>query len=91
MSSKGRADDGAECPGRHCLRLAALAVTAGLLLESGVAVAGDYRMRGGLGVDWLDRRVFTDVDCSSTAPAALYGCGIVVRRGCVSPIGFVTF
>ena len=75
MSVKKRTDDGAECRGRHCLRPAAVAVAAGLLLESGAAVAGDRYVRGGLGVDWSGNSAFTDVDCSSTAPAALYGCG----------------
>ena len=75
MSAKGRNDDGAECRGRRHVRLAALAVAAGLLLESGAAVAGDRYVRGGLGVDWPGNTAFTDVDCSSTAPAALYGCG----------------
>ena len=56
-------------------RLAALAVAAGLLLESGAAVAGDRYVRGGLGVDWSANTAFTDVDCSSSSPAALYGCG----------------
>ena len=50
-------------------------MAAGLLLESGAAVAGDYYLRGGIGLDWSGRTVFTDVNCSSTAPAALYGCG----------------
>ena len=75
VSDKRRTDDGAACRGRHCLRLAAIMVAAGLLLESGAAVAGDRYVRGGLGVDWSGRTMFTDVDCSSTAPAALYGCG----------------
>ena len=75
MSAERRTDDGAECRSRRHVRLAALAVAAGLLLESGAAVAGDQYVRGGLGVDWSGNTAFTDVDCSSTAPAALYGCG----------------
>ena len=75
MSAERRTDDGAECRSRRHVRLAALAVAAGLLLESGAAVAGDRYVRGGLGVDWSGNTAFTDVDCSSTAPAALYGCG----------------
>ena len=75
MSAKERNDDGAECRSRRHVRLAALAVAAGLLLEAGAAVAGDYYLRGGLGVDWPGNTAFTDIDCASTAPAALYGCG----------------
>ena len=29
----------------------------------------------GFGLDWSGNTAFRDVDCSSTAPAALYGCG----------------
>ena len=75
VSAKERNDDGAECRSRRHVRLVALAVAAGLLLEAGAAVAGDYYLRGGLGVDWPGNTAFTDVDCASTAPAALYGCG----------------
>ena len=75
VSAKERNDDGAECRSRRHVRLAALAVAAGLLLEAGAAVAGDYYLRGGLGVDWPGNTAFTDIDCASTAPAALYGCG----------------
>ena len=75
MSAKGRNDDGAEYWSRRHVRLAALAVAAALLLVSRTVVAGDYYLRGGLGVDWPGRTVFTDVDCSSTSHAALYGCG----------------
>ena len=44
-------------------------------LAPGVAVAGDYYLRGGIGLDRPGEAVFTDTDCSSTSPAALYGCG----------------
>ena len=44
-------------------------------LSPGVAVAGDYYLRGGIGLDRPGEAVFTDTDCSSTVPAALYGCG----------------
>ena len=76
MSAKERNDDAAECRSRRHVRLAALAVAAGLLLEAGAAVAVDYYLRGGLGVDWPGNTAFTDIDCASAAPAALYGCGI---------------
>ena len=57
------------------VRLTALAVATFVWLASGAAAAGDYYLRGGIGFDRLGDTVFTDVDCSSTAPAALYGCG----------------
>ena len=71
MSVERRTDDGPARRGRRCVRLAAFAVVAGLLLVSRAAIAGDHYLRGGLGVDWPGRTVFTDVDCSSTSPAAL--------------------
>ena len=39
------------------------------------ALAGDFYLRGGIGLDWSSKTAFSDVACSSTAPAALYGCG----------------
>ncbi|MCY4420128.1 MAG: outer membrane beta-barrel protein [Gammaproteobacteria bacterium] len=51
-------------------------VVTGIWLASGVAVAGELYLRGGLGFDQLDNTEFTDADCASTVPAALYGCGI---------------
>ena len=56
-------------------RLAAIALAAAVSLAPGVAVAGDYYLRGGIGLDRPGEAVFTDTDCSSTSPAALYGCG----------------
>ena len=56
-------------------RIAALAVAAGMWLVSGTAAAGDLYLRGGLGFDRPGDTAFMDEDCSSTAPAALYGCG----------------
>ena len=53
----------------------AVALAAGMFLASGGAVAGDYYLRGGMGLDRPGNAVFTDTDCSSTVPAALYGCG----------------
>ncbi len=55
--------------------LAAAAVAAGLHLASGIAVAGDTYLRGGIGVDRPGTTAFADTDCSSAVPAALYGCG----------------
>ena len=44
-------------------------------LASGAAVADAYYLRGGIGLDRPGGTAFTDTDCSSTSPAALYGCG----------------
>jgi len=52
-----------------------LVAVTGIWLVSGSAIAGDLYLRGGLGLDWPDNAVFTDSDCFSTVPAALYGCG----------------
>lgn len=54
---------------------AALAAAAGMWLASGAAVAGDLYLRGGIGLDRPGNTAFTDIDCSATAPAPLYGCG----------------
>lgn len=56
-------------------KLAASVVAAVMLLAPRVAVTGDFYLRGGIGLDWPAKTVFTDIDCASTAPAALYGCG----------------
>ena len=44
-------------------RLAAVAVAAGMWLVSGAAVAGDFYLRGGLGLDRPGSTSFTDRDC----------------------------
>ena len=41
----------------------------------GVAAAEGFYVRGGVGLDWSGQAQFTDKDCASVAPAALYGCG----------------
>ena len=58
--------------GRY-LRLTAVAVAA--WIAAGAASAGGYYLRGGIGSDRPGDTAFTDVDCASSAPAALYGCG----------------
>ena len=75
MSAKRRTDGRAECRSRRYASLAAIAVAGGMLVASGAAVAGDYYVRGGIGFDRPGNTAFSGVDCSSTAPAALYGCG----------------
>ena len=67
------------CPARGsgCARrsgLAAIALAAGIGLASGTA-AGEYYLRSGIGLDRPSGTAFTDTDCASTVPAALYGCG----------------
>ncbi|MCE2482563.1 MAG: hypothetical protein J4F33_06695 [Alphaproteobacteria bacterium] len=52
-----------------------MTAAAGMLLASGVAVAGEFYLRGGMGLDRPGETAFTDEDCATTAPAALYGCG----------------
>ena len=57
------------------VRLVAPAVAVGILLAFRIAVADEYYLRGGIGFDFPGGAAFTDVDCLSTAGAALYGCG----------------
>ena len=49
------------------------AVAAWLL--SGTAEAEDFYLRAGISLDRPAETQFTDEDCSSVFPAALYGCG----------------
>lgn len=71
-----RSGDGRGAKGRtrHGLRLAALAVAACMWLGAGTAGAGDRYLRAGIGLDRPGNTAFTDTDCASTSPAALYGC-----------------
>lgn len=48
-----------------------------LALACGAATAGEIRpyLRGLVGYDWSLDANFEDAECSSTAPAALFGCG----------------
>ncbi len=55
------------------LAVAAIAVVASMAAEA--AAASDYYMRAGVGLDRPAKTMFTDRDCSSSSPAALYGCG----------------
>ena len=58
---------------RACV--AAIVLAAAVGPASGTAGAGDRYLRGGIGLDRPGKAAFTDTDCSSTVPAALYGCG----------------
>ena len=57
-------------------RLAATLIAAGMSAAPGAAIAGDLYLRGGIGFDRPADTVFTDRDCASAAPDALYGCGL---------------
>ena len=48
---------------------------ASMLMACGEAGAGDFYLRAGFGVDRPAETAFTDRNCASTSPAALYGCG----------------
>lgn len=67
-------------------RAAAAAIVAGAALGCGIAGAGEYYFRGGFGIDRPADTAFSDRDCSSASPAALYGCG---RGGDGAPLGSV--
>ena len=53
------------------VRLAVIAPAAGTCLASAAAVADNFYLHGGIGLDRPGEMVFTDTDCSSTVPAAL--------------------
>ena len=55
------------------VRLAAALIAAGTWI--GTASAGDLYVRAGAGLDGPAGTAFTDLDCSSVSPVALYGCG----------------
>ena len=54
---------------------AAATIAIGASMLSGTVAAGDVYLRAGIGLDRPAETAFTDRNCSSTAPAALYGCG----------------
>ena len=68
----GRVRTAAMRTGR-CLAAALMAV--GVSAVPMAAIAGDFYLRGGIGLDRAADTTFADLDCSSTSPAALYGCG----------------
>ena len=51
------------------------AIMAGLSTTCAAAEPGDVYLRAGIGLDRPAATVFSDRDCSSVSPAALYGCG----------------
>ena len=57
-------------------RAASAMVAAGCMaVGAAEASAADWYLRAGIGLDRAGKTVFTDRDCSSASPAALYGCG----------------
>ena len=72
-SSRQPARKAATWAGR--LHLSAVLFAAGMSTVCGTVAAGDYYFRGGIGLERSTDAVFMDLDCSSTSPAALYGCG----------------
>ena len=66
-------------PSRHRrdagIRTAAALLGALAAMVAGPAYAGDYYVRAGVGISRPAEAAFTDRNCSSESPAALYGCG----------------
>jgi opacity protein-like surface antigen len=56
-------------------RLAAAAACLALAVPSAAAQASSFYLRFGGGLDASEDTTLEDVDCGSTAPAALFGCG----------------
>lgn len=56
-------------------RVVLLTVAAVGALSGNAAQAGDFYLRAGVGLDRSEKTRFKDKSCSSTSPAALYGCG----------------
>ena len=55
--------------------LGAALIMAGASMACGAVAAGELYVRAGVGLDRPAETRFMDRDCSSTSPAALYGCG----------------
>ena len=56
-------------------RLAATLIAAVALVVSVAEAGDDVYVRAGIDLDRPADTRFTDADCASTVPAALYGCG----------------
>lgn len=63
---------------RHRRHMRTAAALLGVLaaMVARPADAGEYYLRAGLGISHPAEAAFTDGDCSSESPAALYGCGL---------------
>ena len=57
-------------------QMTAVVIAASAVMISGTAVGEEYYARVGFGLDRPNGTTFTDTDCSSESPAALYGCGV---------------
>ena len=53
----------------------AIAVAGCMAVGAAESAAADWYLRAGIGLDRPGKTIFTDRDCSSASPAALYGCG----------------
>ena len=53
----------------------AIAVAGCMAVGAAESAAADWYLRAGIGFDRPGKTIFTDRDCSSASPAALYGCG----------------
>ena len=62
--------------GQAATRVIAFLIATSAAVVSKPADAGGFYARAGVGLDHPAGAVFTDRDCSSASPAALYGCGL---------------
>ncbi len=69
------------------LRAALVAIALIVAAPSGAAAFDGFYLRAGLVLDGSQPTRFTDTDCSSTTPAALYGCGDGVDGAPLSSLG----
>ena len=53
----------------------AIAVAGFMAVGAAEPAAADWYLRAGIGLDRAGTTIFTDKDCSSASPTALYGCG----------------
>ena len=60
---------------KRWFRVSFLIAAAVWVFSGAAAQAGDFYLRAGGGLDGSEETRFTDKSCSSTSPAALYGCG----------------
>ena len=61
---------------KWCIRAAsAIAVAGCMALGAAGPAAADWYLRTGIGLDRPVKTIFTDRDCSTVSPTALYGCG----------------
>ena len=56
-------------------------------VPSRAASSDDFYFRAGFALDWSEETRFKDKDCSSTSPAALYGCGTGIDAAPLGSLG----